>query len=386
LASINQEVLDELSVPMREVRVAIPFVRDNGELQILEGFRVQHNNWRGPFKGGIRYHQNVDIFEVKALATWMTFKCAVAGIPMGGSKGGVTFNPKEYSEAELEKITRGWTRAMKSLIGPEIDVPAPDVNTTPQEMAWIADEFGSPAVVTGKPIANGGSEGRGTATATGGFYVLEALVEKLGLGSEDKKVIVQGFGNAGRIMTEILFAKGWKVIATSDSKGAIFNPEGLDISALGAHKDATRSVQDFSGAQNLTNEEMLELECDVLIPAALENQITEANASNIKAKAIMELANGPTTPEADDILFGRGINVIPDILANSGGVTVSYFEWDQNMKGEHWSETKVDDRLKTTMREAASAVWERKEKYSTDLRRGAFTLALERLSDAHPNS
>lgn len=386
LASINQEVLAELSVPMREVRVAIPFKRDNGELQILEGFRVQHNNWRGPFKGGIRYHQNVDIFEVKALATWMTFKCAVANIPMGGGKGGVTFNPKEYSQAELEKITRGWTRAMKGVIGPEIDVPAPDVNTVPQEMAWIADEFGHPAVVTGKPIENGGSEGRGRATATGGTYVLETLADKLGVSGTDKTVVIQGFGNAGRIMADILHGQGWKVIATSDSRGAIYNQAGLDIPLLEAHKDSTRGVQDFTGAVNITNEEMLELECDVLIPAALENQITAVNANNIKAKAVLELANGPTTPEADDILFERGINVVPDILANSGGVTVSYFEWDQNMKSEHWSESEVDDRLRVAMRESANAVWERKEKYQTDLRRGAFILALERLSDARPKT
>lgn len=382
LAQINEEVLTLLSIPMREVRVAIPVKMDDGSLHIFEGFRVQHNDWRGPFKGGIRYHHQVDIHEVKALATWMTFKCAVSGIPMGGGKGGVVVNPKELSVAELENLTRGWVRSMTGVIGPEIDVPAPDVNTTPREMDWIADEFGHPAVVTGKTISAGGSAGRGTATATGGYYVLETLMEKLFLEPEMRSVAIQGFGNAGRMMAEILHRHEWKVVAVSDSGGGVYNPEGLDITALGAHKDSTRSVQDFAGAKNITNEELLELECGLLIPAALENQINGSNAGKIKARVVLELANGPTTPEADDILRNRGIEVVPDILANSGGVTVSYYEWEQNMKNEVWTESQVDDKLKVAMADAANAVWERKEKYSTDMRRGAFILGLERLQEA----
>lgn len=382
LASIEGDVLTQINVPMREVRVAIPVKMDNGSLRMFEGFRVQHNNWRGPYKGGIRYHEQVDINEVKALATWMTFKCAVCGIPMGGGKGGVIVNPKELSEVELEKLTRGWVKAMKGVIGPEIDVPAPDVNTTPREMDWVADEFGHPAVVTGKTIKAGGSAGRGTATATGGYYVLETLMERLLLEPEMRSVVIQGFGNAGRMMAQIMHRHGWRVLAVSDSGGGVYNPAGLDIEALAKHKDETRSVQDFEGAENITNEKLLEIECGLLIPAALENQIHEGNAGSIKAKVMLELANGPTTPQADDILRERGIEVIPDILANSGGVTVSYYEWVQNMKNEVWTESDVDDKLKNAMTESANAVWERKEKYKTDMRRAAFILGLERLQEA----
>ncbi|MFH1766900.1 MAG: Glu/Leu/Phe/Val dehydrogenase [Patescibacteria group bacterium] len=383
IAGLPDELVNLLSAPMREVTVHIPVRLDNGELHIYEGYRVQHNNWRGPYKGGIRYHQNVNIDEVRALATWMTMKTAVAGIPMGGGKGGITFNPKELSVRELEVLTRGWVKAMSGVIGPEIDVPAPDVNTTPREMAWIADEFGSPALVTGKPIENGGSEGRGTATATGGFYVFETLRDKLFLEPEMGTVVIQGFGNAGGIFAEICVRHELKVIAISDSSGGVYNPVGLDIEALKAHKSTTGSVQNFPGAENITNQALLELECGLLVPAALEAVITVENAPRIKAKAILELANGPLTPEADDILFEKGIEVVPDILANSGGVTVSYFEWDQNMKGEHWTENEVDDKLKVAMVDAAMAVWERKEKYTTDMRRAAFILALERLAEAN---
>ncbi len=382
VADVQSDVLSILSQPMREVRVSIPLKRDDGSLEMIEGFRVQHNNWRGPYKGGIRYHQDVDIHEVKALATWMTFKTAVAGIPMGGGKGGVTFNPKEYSQEEIERVTRAWVRAMAGVIGPEIDVPAPDVNTRPQEMAWIADEFGHPAVVTGKPIEAGGSEGRGTATAQGGYYVLEELFEDLSLEPEMKTVAIQGFGNAGRTFARIAARHEWKVIAVSDSRGGVYNPEGLDVEALEKHKDETRSVAGFEGSQEVSNEAILELECGLLVPAALENVITQENAPRIQAKVILELANGPTTPEADDILFEKGIHVVPDILANSGGVTVSYFEWDQNMKDERWSAQDVDQKLKEAMNDAARQTWDRAQKYKTDLRRGAFALALERLSEA----
>lgn len=379
------ELLDLLQAPMRMVRVNVPVRMDDGTLKIFEGYRVQHNNWRGPYKGGIRYHQDVDLDEVKALATWMSFKTAVAGIPMGGGKGGVTVNPKELSEGELERLTRGWTRTMAGVIGPEIDVPAPDVNTSPREMAWIADEFGHPAVVTGKPIEAGGSQGRGSATATGGYYILEELRERLFIDPETATVVIQGFGNAGQIFAQLCARHEYKVVGVSDSRGAIHQEGGLDVEAVIAHKKETGSVIDFEGAHNITNEELLELECGVLVPAALENVIHEGNAAAVKAKVVLELANGPTTPEADDVLFEKGIQVIPDILANSGGVTVSYFEWDQNMKGESWSEEDVDTKLKELMVQAANDVWERKEKHNTDMRRGAFLLALERLAEARPN-
>ncbi|MFH1711812.1 MAG: Glu/Leu/Phe/Val dehydrogenase [Patescibacteria group bacterium] len=386
LAGTPKELLDRLSTTMREVTVHFPIRMDDGTLRFFEGYRVQHNNWRGPFKGGIRYHQNVDINEVRALATWMTFKTATAGIPMGGGKGGVTVDPKQLSEKELESVTRQWTRSMKGVIGPEIDVPAPDVNTSPREMAWIADEFGHPAVVTGKPIENGGSQGRGKATATGGYFVFDTLRERLHLDPETATVAIQGFGNAGMIFAELCARHEIKVVAVSDSRGGIYNPAGLDVAAVIEHKKTSGVVADFPGAENISNEALLELECGLLVPAALENVITIDNAARINAKVVMELANGPTTPEADDILFGKGIEVIPDILANSGGVTVSYFEWDQNMKGEIWTEEEVETKLKDLIVQAANDVWERKEKYNTDLRRGAFILALERLAEAMPES
>lgn len=383
-STVDQGLLDLISIPMREVSVAIPIKMDDGTLKIFTGFRVQHNNWRGPYKGGIRYHQDVNVDEVKALATWMTFKTAVVGIPMGGGKGGIIVNPKELSEGEKERLTRGWVRAMTGVIGPEIDVPAPDVNTRPIEMKWIADEFGNPAVVTGKPIENGGSAGRGEATAQGGFYVFQALRDELHMDPETSTVVIQGFGNAGRTFARICARHEIKVVAVSDSRGGIYNEAGLDIAALEIHKDETGAVGDFIGSKNISNKEILEIECGLLVPAALENVITEENATRINAKVILELANGPTTPEADDILFGKGVQIIPDILANAGGVTVSYFEWDQNMKGETWTEEEVDTKLKKIMEDSAHAVWERKMKYSVDMRRGAFILALERLAEARP--
>ncbi|MFA6522510.1 MAG: Glu/Leu/Phe/Val dehydrogenase [Patescibacteria group bacterium] len=381
-AKMTGEFLERLHYTMREVRVNIPVTMDDGTLRMFEGYRIQHNNWRGPFKGGIRYHQNVDINEVKALATWMTMKTAVVGIPMGGGKGGVTVNPKELSEGELERLTRGWTKALKGVIGPEIDVPAPDVNTTPQEMDWVASEFGHPAVVTGKTIANGGSLGRGTATADGAFQVFETLKDRLFPGGGPQTVVVQGFGNAGRIFAVIMHKKGYKVVAVSDSRGGIFNADGLDIAALESHKDTAGGVQDFPGASNITNEALLELECDMLVPAALENQFTAANVGNIKAKVVFEIANGPTTPEADDVFVQKNIPVVPDILVNAGGVTVSYFEWEQNMTSATWTEAEVGEKLEKIMIESANEVWARKEKYSVDLRRAAFILALERLDAA----
>lgn len=381
LTNIDPKVLEAMKHPMNEIRKTLTITRDDGSTVELEAYRVQHNNWRGPFKGGIRFHPEVDINEVRALSAWMTLKTATVGIPLGGGKGGVTFDPKTYSVGELEQVARGWARAMKDHIGPTVDVPAPDVNTTPREMDWIADEFGHKAVVTGKTIANGGSEGRGAATAQGGWYVLSSIKQSLGL-HDLSTVIVQGFGNAGRTFAEIAHKEGMKVIATSDSRGAIMNPDGLDIEALGKWKDETGQVVGFPGSTAIEASDLLTQPCDLLVPAALENVITGANAGKIQAKLILELANGPTAPEADDILFSKGIHVIPDILANAGGVTVSYYEWDQNMHDQHWSAKEVDDRLRVTMADSAAKVYESATEHSTDLRRGAYILALKRLEQA----
>jgi glutamate dehydrogenase/leucine dehydrogenase len=354
---------------------------------VFEGYRVQHNNARGPFKGGIRYHQDTDIEEVKALAFWMALKCAVANIPMGGGKGGVTVDPKKLSKTELEKLSRGWVQALADAIGPQKDVPAPDVNTTPEIMAWMADEYGkitgdkSGAVITGKPIAAGGSEGRGIATAQGGFYVFEALRQHFGL-PETCRVVIQGFGNAGEHAAELWKAAGHSIVGLSDSKGAVVSEAGLDPTAVLAHKKETGSVMGFAGGKTVTNEELLETPCDLLIPAALENQIRGDNAGNVQAKVVLELANGPTTPEADDILFGKNIPVVPDILANSGGVTVSTFEWEQNVKGEHWIEADVLSKLKVIMEREAKEIFQKSQALKTDLRRAAFVIALERIEQA----
>jgi glutamate dehydrogenase/leucine dehydrogenase len=378
----GMELYGLLRSPMKELRHELPVVMDDGSTKTFESYRIQHNNWRGPFKGGIRFHPQVDLDEVKTLAALMSFKTAVAGIPMGGGKGGVTVDPKTLSAGERERLNRALTNAFRADIGPEIDVPAPDVNTSSADMDVIAEEFGHPAVVTGKSIEKGGSLGRDTATAMGGWYVLQKLKERLFLDPEMFTVVIQGFGNAGATFADICAHHGVKVVGTSDSTGAIYNPEGLDIKALHEHKKATRSVKDFPGARNITNAELLELECGVLVPAALEGQITLENAARINAKVVLELANGPVTVEADDILFGKNIFVIPDILANAGGVTVSYFEWDQNMKGEKWTAEVVDDMLKDHMEKAAEEVWLRASESKVDMRRGAFILALERLQQA----
>ncbi|MBM5789518.1 Glu/Leu/Phe/Val dehydrogenase [Candidatus Parcubacteria bacterium] len=379
-----RDLLTRLSHPHREIRGYIPLTRDDGRLQMVEYYRVQHNNWRGPYKGGIRFHPDTDVNEVKALAFWMTLKCAVADLPMGGGKGGATINPKELSKAELERLSRAWMRALVDVVGPEKDVPAPDVNTTPEIMAWMADEYAQAtgdttgAVITGKPIGVGGSLGRDRATAMGGYYVWEALKDRYGL-PRVCDVVIQGFGNAGQHMAALFFHDGHRVIAVSDSTGATMNTQGLDIPALVAHKNATRQVNGFTGGEDLVGSE-LEVSCDVLVPAALENQITRENASRLKTKMVLELANGPTTPEADDILFGAGVPVVPDILANSGGVTVSTYEWEQNKKGERWSEEEVFAKLKRSMETQAALIFAGSQELKTDLRRGAFVLALERLA------
>jgi glutamate dehydrogenase/leucine dehydrogenase len=379
-------LIARLSVPEREVRVSIPVVMDNGSTRLFEGYRVQHSSLRGPYKGGIRFHPDADLNEVRALAFWMTLKCAVANIPMGGGKGGITLDPKILSKGELERLSRGFVRMLYPVLGPHVDVPAPDVNTTPEIMAWMVDEYAkltgdtTLASFTGKPLDKGGSEGRGLATGMGGFYVFEALQEKIGLPSP-LRIVVQGMGNVGGNTAKIFAEHGHRIIAISDSQNAIMNEDGLDIAAVEAYKKEHRSLAGFPGATAISNAELLLLPCDVLIPAALENQLTKDNAARIQAKVVLELANGPTTPEADDILFERHIAVIPDILANSGGVIVSTFEWEQNLKGEHWTEKVVFEKLQRMLAKEASEVWHQAQALSTDLRRAAFVLALTRLGD-----
>ncbi len=385
--NFSPEFMSRLHQPNRELHIAIPVTMDDGSLKIFEGYRVQYNNARGPYKGGIRYHQDTEINEVKALAFWMALKCAVANIPMGGGKGGITVDPKQLSKGELERLSRGWVKLMAPVIGPQVDVPAPDVNTTPEIMSWMVDEYAkisgdtTNATFTGKPLEIGGSEGRGAATGLGGFYSFKAMQEKLGLPASCT-VVIQGFGNVGSNAAESFVNDGHKVIAISNSKGGIVKEDGIDIKALTEYYKANGKVMDFPGAKNITNAELLELECDVLVPGAFENQITDSNAKNVKTKLVLELANGPTTPEADDILFSRGIPVIPDILANAGGVTVSTFEWEQNLKNERWTEADVFAKLNKIMTEQTHLIYQRSLDLSTDIRRAAFIVALERIEQA----
>lgn len=383
----GREIFARMEAPEREIRVAIPVLMDDGSTKIFEGYRVQHSSIRGPYKGGIRFHHHTDINEVKALAFWMTMKSAVAGIPMGGGKGGVTVDTKALSRGELERLSRGWVRALYRDLGPKIDVPAPDVNTTPEIMTWMEDEYEkltgdkTKATFTGKPLNKGGSEGRDQATGLGGFIVFNALREKLNL-PENASIAIQGMGNVGGNAARIFAEHGHKIIAMSDSHGGIFNKEGLRPDAVEKYKREQGSLSGFPEAKAISNAELLELETDLLIPAALENQVTSKNADNIKAKVILELANGPITPEADDILFDKKIQVIPDILANSGGVIVSFFEWEQNLKDERWNAKEVNEKLKTILEREAATVWKRATALSTDLRRAAFVVALERLETA----
>lgn len=386
MEEMNPAVLERLSRPMREVHVSIPVRMDNGALRVFEGYRVQYDDSRGPFKGGIRFHPQTNIHEVKALAFWMTFKCATVGIPYGGGKGGVTVDPKKLSERELEQLSRGWARAMRDVIGPDRDIPAPDVYTNPKIMGWMMDEYSeavgsyTPGVLTGKPLSVGGSEGRGTATAQGGMYVTEEVLKKLQI--KKPTIAIQGFGNAGSVYATLAAKNGWKVVAVSDSKGGVVNQKGLDVNALAAHKRKTGSVRDFPGAKNIDNERLLLVECDILVPAALEGVITRVNAARIKAKIIIELANGPTTPEADEKLHNKGVVLVPDILANAGGVTVSYFEWVQNLMNYYWTEKEVMAKLQPIMVSAFNAVWSTAQQYKIDLRTAAYVVATRRIAES----
>jgi glutamate dehydrogenase (NAD(P)+) len=377
-----------LREPRRELIVHFPVKMDDGSVEVFTGYRVQHNLGRGPAKGGLRYHQDVTLDEVKALAMWMTWKCAVVGIPYGGGKGGVVVDPKKLSRREVENLTRRFATEIEVLIGPERDIPAPDVNTNSQTMAWIMDTYSMhvgytvPGVVTGKPISLGGSEGRNEATARGAVYCVVEAARHLGIDLKQVTVAVQGFGNAGSIAASLMAREGSKVIAVSDSTGAIRNTKGLDVGRVIAWKEEHGTVGGYPGAEEISNAELLETECDVLIPAALENVITQANAERINARIIAEAANGPTTPEADDILHRRGIFVIPDILCNAGGVTVSYFEWVQDLNRDHWSESIVNAKLHEVMTRAFAETVEMAEKEQVNTRLAAYLLAVERVASA----
>jgi glutamate dehydrogenase (NADP+) len=400
------EKMEILRQPQRIINVAIPVRMDNGKMKIFQGYRVQYNNFRGPYKGGIRFHPQVSLDEVKALSFWMTMKCAVANLPLGGGKGGVIVDPKTLSSGELERLSRGYARAIADAIGPDLDVPAPDVNTNGVIMGWMTDEYIKYKVkrqklkitereieklrgtFTGKLIADGGSEGREEATGLGGLYVLQAMLSKINISGKQLTVAVQGFGNVGYNISKFLYENGFRVVAVSDSRGGIYVPEGINPSlTLECKKKSgtlagcycSGSVCDLKKGKQITNEELLELGVDILVPSALESVITKDNSPKIKAKVVFEMANGPTTPEADSILYKRGIPVVPDILSNSGGVSVSAFEWEQNLNSEHWSKDDVNRKLKIKMEKAADSIWKASKTHNTDLRTAAFVVALERI-------
>lgn len=408
-AKSKKELLQKLEIlknPQRILNVTIPVVMDDGSLKVFQGYRVQHNNARGPYKGGIRYHPNVSMDEVKALAFWMAMKCAVADLPLGGGKGGIIVDPKTLSQKELERLSRGYARAIEDCIGPDRDVPAPDVNTNGVIMGWMVDEFTNRrakrfklsatetkklrSTFTGKRIQDGGSEGREEATGLGGLYVLQSILNKLKLKGQ-LTVAVQGFGNVGYNIAKFLDENGYLVVAVSDSKGGIYVPEGINPALTLECKQkhgylagcyCTGSVCDLKKGKQISNDALLELPVDIIVPSALENVLTKANAGKIKAKVVLEMANGPTTADADSALYKKGIPVIPDILSNSGGVSVSAFEWEQNLKGQKWSKAQVNAKLKKKMDLAASAVWDVSVKHKTDLRTAAFVVALGRILSA----
>lgn len=401
LIKLDKTYLEILSKPEREINVNFPVKMDDGKVKMFQGFRMQYNSARGPYKGGIRFHQEVSDFEVKALSFWMAMKCAVSNIPLGGGKGGVIVDPKKLSKKELENLSRSYVRAIFDCIGPDKDIPAPDVNTTPEIMAWMSDEYKKLKIkdqkqifknkkfklkdsqwlgtFTGKPILKGGSLGRTEATALGGYYVLNEALKKIKI---DKKitVAVQGVGNVGYNIANIISKdKRFVVVAVSDSRSGVYNKDGIDLEKVMQQKEKTGSVSGLTDTKKITNSELLELDVDVLVPAAIENQITADNASRIKANIILEMANGPTTPDADKILHKNKKVVIPDILANAGGVTVSYFEWLQNMDSKYWSLEEVNIKLAKTMKKSFADVWKEASKYKVDLRMGADALAVERI-------
>jgi glutamate dehydrogenase (NADP+) len=397
-AEVSEDTVERLRHPRSSLAVSIPVRMDDGSLRTFEGFRVRYNDVRGPAKGGIRYHQDVSLEEVKTLAFWMTIKCAVVDLPYGGGKGGVAVDPKALSLAELERLSRGFIDGIADAIGPDIDIPAPDVYTNSMIMGWMMDQYSiinrhrTPAVITGKPLSLGGSLGRDTATADGGYFVTETLVDKvLDADGEPRTAAIQGFGNAGMAMAELLHEGGWKVVAVSDSQGAIYAKDGLHIPSVAKIKRESRdlkgvycegSVCEAVDHDVITNDELLALDVDLLVPAALENAITEDNAGDVQARMIVELANGPITPEADKTLHEKGIVIVPDVLANAGGVTVSYFEWVQNRQGYKWTADEVRDRLRERMVTEADRLWDVAEDKGISLRVAAYAQALERIGSA----
>lgn len=389
VANLPVDLIERLKYPERVLHFSMPILMDNGQTKIFEGYRVQYSSVRGPYKGGIRFHPKTNLDEVKALSFWMSIKCAVVGIPLGGGKGGITVDPKKLSKIELEKLSRSFVRNLAPWVGPEQDIMAPDVNTNPEIMGWMADEYSKivgklqPGVVTGKPINFGGSEGRTPATAQGGMYVLEETLKKLKLDPKKITLAIQGMGNVGGIMAELASQAGMKVVAMSDSVSALYNPTGLDVAAVMKHKKETGGLKIFGGAKNISNNQLLELPVTVLVPAALENQITKNNAGRIKAKVVLELANGPTTPEADAKLFKKGIVLVPDVLANAGGVTVSYFELVQNLQQYYWTEKEVLEKLKPIMVKSFADVWSEAGRHKIDLRTSSYVVALQRINQAH---
>jgi glutamate dehydrogenase (NADP+) len=395
--SMSEDAGERLKYPKTSLSVSIPVRMDDGSLRIFQGYRVRYDDTRGPGKGGVRYHPNVSMDEVQSLAFWMTFKAALLNLPFGGAKGGITLNPKELSKSELERLSRGYIEAIADFIGPDIDILAPDVYTNAMIMGWMMDQYSiierkiCPAVVTGKPLTMGGSQGRDAATGTGAFYAMNAILPKFNLIPEKTTDAVQGFGNVGSVVAELIANAGYKVVAVSDSQGGIYAEQGLDIPSIRQYKQENQEIKaiycqgtvcNIGEHQVITNAQLLMLDVDVLIPGALENQITEANAKDIQAKYIFEVANGPTTSAADEILEAKGIYVFPDILINAGGVTVSYFEWVQNRSGLYWSLAEVNQRLKERMVEETERVWAIAQEFSVSMRTAAYIHALNRLGEA----
>ncbi|HET8852058.1 MAG TPA: Glu/Leu/Phe/Val dehydrogenase [Ktedonobacteraceae bacterium] len=386
--NLSEDMREVLRQPKRELTVNFPVRLDNGRIKTYTGYRVQHNVNRGPAKGGIRYGPDVTLDEVKALAMWMTWKCAVVSIPFGGAKGGVICDPKQMSSGELERLTRRYTSEISIIIGPHSDIPAPDVNTNSQVMAWIMDTysmhegFSIPAVVTGKPLSIGGSEGRNDATATGVLFVTRRAARRLGMPMRGARVSIQGYGNAGSIAARLFHNEGCKVVAVSDTRGGIYNESGLDPAAVLRHKQERGSVIDFPKAQRVGVQDVLEVPCDILVPAATEGVLTAANADRVQARIVSEAANGPTTPQADKILFDKGTIVIPDILANAGGVTVSYFEWVQDLQSFFWGVEEITQKLEMIMNRAFAAVAEKADESHCDMRLAANMLAISRVAEA----
>jgi len=389
ILNLDPDITTILKTPMRELHVSLPVRMDDGTTKVFQGFRVQYNDARGPTKGGIRYHPDETIDDIRALAALMTWKCALLDLPLGGAKGGIICNPKEMSQAELERLSRAYIRAIYQFIGPDKDIPAPDVYTNSQIMAWMMDEYSKIVgknqfgVITGKPTILGGSAGRGDATARGGIYTLREAAKECGIDLKKATVAVQGYGNAGYYAAYLgRSLLGCKIVAVSDSKGGIFSKEGLEPEAVYEHKNKTRSVINFPNTKAISNEELLELDVDILIPAALENVITEKIAPNIKAKIVAELANAPTTPEADDILYKNGVHVIPDFLCNAGGVTVSYFEMVQNAYMYYWDEKEIHQRLDEKMTTAYHSVLNTSKEYNINMQEAAYIVAVERVVEA----